>query len=66
MATNERLHFTMENTKDTKTLHASEKGIGLQNIKRRLNLVYPDSHFLKIEELEDVFKVEFKLLWSPN
>ncbi|MBG47421.1 MAG: sensor histidine kinase [Pseudozobellia sp.] len=66
LATNERLHFTMENTKDTKTLHASEKGIGLQNIKRRLNLVYPDSHFLKIEELEDVFKVEFKLLWSPN
>lgn len=32
-------------------------GIGLSNVKRRLILLYPDSHKLEIEKTADVFKV---------
>ena len=36
-------------------------GIGLQNIKNRLILLYPDSHSLKIEESSKLYKVELTL-----
>lgn len=36
-------------------------GIGLQNIKRRLNLLYPDQHHLSICDAEDTFTVELTL-----
>ncbi len=36
-------------------------GIGLQNIKNRLILLYPDSHSLKIEESNKLYKVELTL-----
>ena len=36
-------------------------GIGLQNIKRRLNLLYPNTHNLQIVEIENTFAVELKL-----
>jgi sensor histidine kinase YesM len=32
-------------------------GIGLSIIKRRLELIYPDTHALHIEEQEDTYKV---------
>jgi LytS/YehU family sensor histidine kinase len=32
-------------------------GIGLSNVKRRLELLYPSNHILKIETLEDLFTV---------
>ena len=34
-----------------------KEGIGLSNIKRQLNLVYPDRHKLVINELEDAFSI---------
>ncbi len=37
------------------------KGIGLQNVKKRLSLLYPNKHKLKIEEKEDKFTVELEL-----
>jgi LytS/YehU family sensor histidine kinase len=36
-------------------------GIGLKNIKRRLDLVYPDCHELKIIDEDDVFSVYLNL-----
>ena len=39
----------------------ASSGIGLQNIKSRLNLLYPDSHSLKIEEAEKLYSVELVL-----
>jgi len=37
------------------------KGIGLQNVKRRLELLYPDNHELYIEEQDENFTVNLKL-----
>lgn len=36
---------------------SSHQGIGLENVKKRLSLLYPDSHELIIDRSEKVFKV---------
>ncbi|RYF11106.1 MAG: hypothetical protein EOO42_21740 [Flavobacteriales bacterium] len=36
-------------------------GLGLANVKRRLNLLYPNSHELMIEEEEDLYSVTLKI-----
>jgi two-component system, LytTR family, sensor kinase len=38
-----------------------ESGIGLNNIIRRLEILYPDSHLLSVDESESVFKVKLEL-----
>lgn len=38
-----------------------KKGIGLSNIKRQLNLVYPNNHELHIDEQADAFSVLLKI-----
>ena len=38
-----------------------ETGIGLANVKRRLNVLYPDAHSLKISQDEELFVVALKL-----
>lgn len=59
------IKFSIENSvslmgkSETKT-----GGIGLENLKRRLVLLYPDKHFLKLEEKEYRFKVELKLQYE--
>lgn len=57
------LHLEMENSKGKG--HASGgSGIGLSNVKRRLELLYPERHGLLITEEEAIFKVKLKLeLW---
>ena len=56
------IHFKMKNsfTKDT----ASNDGIGLENIKKRLELLYPNQHLLNINQDENDFIVELTL--SPK
>lgn len=39
-------------------------GIGLDNVRRRLNLLYEGRHELKVERLESSFKVVLKITWS--
>jgi LytS/YehU family sensor histidine kinase len=36
-------------------------GIGLQNVQKRLELIYPQQHIIKITEEEDVFIVDLKI-----
>jgi sensor histidine kinase YesM len=36
-------------------------GIGLANVRRRLELLYPDQHELKIDEKEDSYLVELTI-----
>ena len=40
---------------------ALTEGIGLQNVKKRLDLIYPDAYSLQIEELPKLYKVELSL-----
>ena len=54
--------FCVENSKENqlqKTLIPG--GIGLNNVKRRLELLYPDKHHLEICNNENTFKVELEL-----
>lgn len=39
-----------------------DKGIGLQNIKRQLNMIYPDRHSLSINSDNNVYNVTLKIL----
>lgn len=57
--------YTVENSKLSQHVNNHEKsGIGLQNVKRRLELSYPDAHTLRIEEKPDRYKVELNISLS--
>jgi len=59
-ATKNEINFSIENNFDKNEI--SEKdGIGLKNLKRRLELVYPNQHLLAISKTEDVFKAQLTL-----
>ena len=53
------LHFTIENS--AKNNKNSKKGIGLENIKKRLEMLHPKKHFLEILQEDTVFKVNLKI-----
>jgi two-component system, LytTR family, sensor histidine kinase AlgZ len=56
----------VENSKiPTGKLEAGEKsGIGLQNVKRRLELSYPEKHKLIIDEKPDRYFVQLNITLS--
>lgn len=55
--------YTVENSKlATKT--EGQSGIGLQNVKRRLDLSYPNNHELTIKDTPESYWVELKLQLS--
>tara|TARA_R110002049_G_scaffold37947_1_gene118612 strand:- start:898 stop:1674 length:777 start_codon:yes stop_codon:yes gene_type:complete len=56
---NKQLFFNIENT-NAKT-ETAENGIGLDNIKKRLDLLYLNNYDLKIENKNDLFSVNLKL-----
>lgn len=51
------LIFECENTKTKEMVNRQVGGLGLSNIRRRLELLYPDSHVLKIYDEDDSFKI---------
>jgi sensor histidine kinase YesM len=55
--------FTITNNKGTASGEdiGSGSGVGLENIRNRLQLIYPDAHELDIEETEDRFLVKLTL-----
>ena len=59
---NGEFHFAIENSKETvqktKDIHG---GIGLNNVKRRLELIYADRHKLEIDNGNNLFKVDLKI-----
>ncbi len=58
----EKVYFEIENNKH-KTAPNSRKtnGVGLENIRKRLALQYPDKHQLKISDKENTFKVYLEI-----
>jgi LytS/YehU family sensor histidine kinase len=58
----DKLKFTVENKKSLiAEPDPQHSGIGLKNIKRRLDLVYPDSHEFRIEDNDKTFTVFLEL-----
>jgi hypothetical protein len=58
----DRLDFTMSNTKPPQLVDtSSKKGIGLANVQKRLQLIYPGNHSLAIESTPDVYTVHLQI-----
>jgi LytS/YehU family sensor histidine kinase len=55
------LHFYMQNKKHSNNRDASG-GIGLNNVRRRLNLLYPGKYNLDIHDETDTYTVELSLV----
>ncbi len=62
---NGSLCFKVENSKEDKlSTNTGDGGIGLQNVKKRLELLYPGKHELKVKETADDFSINLKILLS--
>lgn len=62
-AENNNLYFTVANRYDSDSLEIKDKasGIGLVNVQRRLNLLYPKHHRLDISKKENRFTVSLQI-----
>jgi sensor histidine kinase YesM len=59
---NGSLQLKVLNTVHLKGAFSKEKGgIGLDNVQKRLELIYPQKHYLKILALKDSYKVDLEL-----
>lgn len=60
--TDDRIDFKVENSvPQLKQIEKKVGGIGLENLKRRLDLLYPGKHSLNLENNGNHFKAELKL-----
>src|SRR5436190_20544073 len=64
----QHLYFNLSNSKPTITgENAVSKGLGLRNVKKRLAILYPESHSLSITEDSMKFSVSLKIpLYNAN
>lgn len=60
------MDFSILNTIEKKEEQPKEGGIGLTNVKRRLELLYPKKHHLQITENDGWFVVNLKLKIDSN
>lgn len=58
---NGRLFFSIKNTTQREKTKSEKGGVGLGNVRARLNLLYPERHNLKIEKKGNVFNVELEI-----
>lgn len=60
---NDRLYYSVENSKGKNALldNGGKSGIGLSNVRRRLELVYPAKHTLKVEDTPDRYYIELEI-----
>jgi sensor histidine kinase YesM len=54
------LYFDIENNFEAKETFQTA-GIGIQNLKQRLKLLYPDKHKIKIDVKDSIYKLELKI-----
>lgn len=55
------LNLNVVNSKPTMTTNTIRKGLGLENVRRRLKLLYPNSHKLEIDDTEHVYYVNLSI-----
>jgi hypothetical protein len=55
------LHFTLTNSKPANEILNVKGGIGLNNVKKRLELLYPANHLLAIESSVNTFTVNMQI-----
>lgn len=63
------LKLYIENSKGPDEIYVDTKipkGIGLKNVARRLDLLYPESHSLVIENQKDRFSIKLELEWQKS
>ncbi|WP_158655343.1 sensor histidine kinase [Flavivirga eckloniae] len=58
---NSTLHFCVINSKPSMISESERKGMGLENVKRRLNLLYPNAHVLEIDDTEKTYCVNLSI-----
>lgn len=58
----EALHFSVRNTMEDVPVTLEREGIGLGNVKKRLELLYPAKHQLTIHKEADWFLVDLQLV----
>lgn len=58
------LNFRVRNKKanNQNTLNEKDSGIGLKNVRRRVELLYPEAQNLEIKDKDGVFEISLKLL----
>jgi len=57
---NKHLVFTIYNSRD-QDVKKSDRGLGLKNVRKQLELIYPDTHEITIEEAKESFYVHLKI-----
>ena len=61
------LFFKLSNSRPSLGLHRKiKRGIGLENVKKRLELLYPGKHELDIRSTDETFTVDMQLLLDAN
>lgn len=63
---NGEFRFTVANTVEYSNAKQPVGGIGLKNVKRRLELLYPGKHHLDITEEKGMFTIQLKIKIDPN
>jgi len=65
---NNRLYFDLSNSKPQHVpARTNEKnGLGLSNVKKRLQLIYPGQHVLRTETTDTVYKVHLEVTLESN
>ena len=59
---NDKLYFELSNSKPaTSGAGQLRKGIGLRNVKKRLELIYPGQHVLRTETTDSVYRVHLEV-----
>lgn len=58
---NATLHFSVVNSKPPMVSSSKREGMGLENVRRRLNLLYPNAHILEINDKKKAYRVNLSI-----